>query len=247
MIQATTNLTRTGSGGGNGKGELFRRGRHILEKALRDTVWQSSSENLGYIREFLLACRSEQPIEIATLNYDNCIELAASELGMSVCTGVSNAEADLNNELSFTKSRKDISLVKIHGSANWTFAGNGAREASEEQMRENSHPFVMIFGQANKLSAGSPFFELFLAFRDMLKACQQLFVIGYSWRDEHVNILVSTWLGAKPDRRLILVDPGKAKDHPSSFRSMIASQNPKKVQVIQKRFSEAIADISAML
>lgn len=208
-------------GSQQGDGRVFQDVRASLERALIETVWLPSNADVDYLRPLVSAAQPDQPLTIASLNYDNCIELAAHREGRVLSTGIDVLES--RGVLDFEQEAPSIRLLKLHGSANWRKrAGHaGANQAlpqdyavelKDEEMRETRYRPAIIFGNESKLSAERPYFELFLAFRDALERSDMLTIIGYSFRDEHVNSLVRRWFaGPSPTRRIRVVDPDWAK------------------------------------
>ena len=66
-------------------------------------------------------------------------------------------------------------------------AGPGA------QTRISGNPAV-IFGQGNKLRSEGPFMAMLMEFERQVGAARNLVVIGYSFRDAHVNAVIRRWL-----------------------------------------------------
>jgi hypothetical protein len=65
----------------------------------------------------------------------------------------------------------------------------------------------VIFGGGNKLTAEGPFMDLFHKFKRLLWKRQHLLVIGYSFRDDHINHLIEHWFTTrKPATKVIIVD-----------------------------------------
>jgi hypothetical protein len=75
-------------------------------------------------------------------------------------------------------------------------------------------PLGVIFGGGNKLTAEGPFLDLLIRFRDALRLHRDLLVVGYSFRDDHVNHCILTWLLSPQARRLTIVErPGFVVEH----------------------------------
>lgn len=52
----------------------------------------------------------------------------------------------------------------------------------------------MIFGAGNRLRPDGPYLDLYREFKDVLAEDRQVIVIGYSFRDAHVNEAVRRWV-----------------------------------------------------
>jgi hypothetical protein len=66
---------------------------------------------------------------------------------------------------------------------------------------------ALIFGAGNKLRAGGPYLELLRRFEASLEAQAGLVVVGYSFRDDHINAIVTSWMNGDVSRRLVVLDP----------------------------------------
>ncbi len=162
----------------------------------------------------LLRRGENQVFTIASLNYDNTIELACASNNIPCATGL-NA---WNAFKGFPEPKEGIELLKLHGSVTWEKVNKRytpdlelpmPRLEIKEQPRDAIHrgyePAV-IFGAGNKLTAEGPFLELLLAFRQRLEKHDQLVVIGYSFGDEHINDAIWRWLNRDIKRTLHVVD-----------------------------------------
>ena len=70
----------------------------------------------------------------------------------------------------------------------------------------------IIFGEGAKLRADGPFLELLLEWASDLNDAEALLVIGYSFRDPHVNVTIANWFNAKPDRAIVVVSKDPLDD-----------------------------------
>ncbi|MFL6137372.1 MAG: SIR2 family protein [Frankiaceae bacterium] len=163
------------------------------------------------------------PPSIATLNYDLCVEQASQEVGVDVDSGM-----DAWRESEAVAFREGaVPLYKLHGSvdlAELSFRGQLSYPRWTEDTNLCSgggydwdRP-ALILGGSNKLRPAGPFLDLYVSFKRALQGAQRLIVIGYSFRDEHVNHLVHRFL-----RRgeLIVIDL-----FPESIRDRVSLLNP---------------------
>jgi hypothetical protein len=65
---------------------------------------------------------------------------------------------------------------------------------------------MAIFGQRNKLTTEGPFLDLLRHFDEQLQQTDLLTVIGYSFRDEHINFYISKYLNQYRGK-IRVVDP----------------------------------------
>ena len=66
---------------------------------------------------------------------------------------------------------------------------------------------AVIFGQRGKLRAEGPFLSLLAEFERQLSNAGRLVVIGYSFRDDHVNEIIRRWTADDIARQITVVDP----------------------------------------
>ena len=186
---------------------------------LADTVLQSlvrilqlpDSDNVRYLEPLISLYREQAHLDIATLNYDLSIETLATVTNLEVDTGMD--QWHVKRMVAFTRP---LRLLKLHGSIDW--------QSKRREPAANEDPFLpfegveripgqipkkpaLIFGAGNKLRAGGPYLELLRQFEESLSRSQALLVVGYSFRDEHVNALVTNWINSDPTKRIVVLDP----------------------------------------
>jgi len=188
---------------------------------LYDQLWQllwigpDDSRDLDYLRKLLDASRGGT---IVTLNYDNALE-AASLVGLPI--PIDTRPRPKDRSLPVPGGTKWVRIVKLHGSLNWiTDKSSGSvttlsttellttRLAAQWSGARPPTPGI-IFGAGNKLRAAGPYLDLYIEFRAALCDAQRLIIIGYGFRDEHVNELLKQWI-EEPTRRPKLV---RVSDH----------------------------------
>ena len=82
----------------------------------------------------------------------------------------------------------------------------------QQQIEENQNGTrwyevpAIVFGQT-KLRPDGPFIGLLLEFARRLEETDHLVVVGYSFRDDHVNEQIRRWLGGQQKRTMTVVDP----------------------------------------
>ena len=187
---------------GEGGHNVFTNASDVILRLIVDAVWIKDANRVEYLKP-LIASSLKKNLWIASLNYDNAIELAAQQAGMSVDLGIKEGKAGaifLNN--------KHISLAKLHGSVNWEIAQDLTMSVKQEPI-DNPE---LIFGAGNKLKVEGPYLDLLLSFRDQLNRSKHLEVYGYSFRDAHVNFMILSWLSQKDDASIVIVDPFMSKD-----------------------------------
>ena len=191
--------------------DLPRFSRNLVEKskeALRDHLL-CDKDKLSYLEPLADFLKKRKKTVIVTLNYDDVIERLFEKHDIPYSYSLNVNKINFGESSSkVTPSKEGVHLVKLHGSLNWyledwTEMGSlsasrffiGPWRMSEEERTSNpaARPAI-IFGQRNKLTAEGPFPDLFLAFRDELCKTEKLTIIGYSFRDFHVNHMIIKWL-----------------------------------------------------
>lgn len=171
----------------------------------------TTSKQVDYLKPLVAHGRQLGGLTIATLNYDRSIEIACAEEDVEVTTGI----ARWIDSGQWDWPRVGVRLLKLHGSIDWAWIQESERElhlprevvvASAEPV-PGSRP-ALIFGQGAKLRAEGPFLALLAEFERQLASASRLIVIGYSFRDDHVNEIVRRWMAEDADHKLLVVDPG---------------------------------------
>ncbi len=157
---------------------------------------------------------------VATLNYDLSVETVARIHGIDVDTGIGAWRGDY--EWSW-RPDASLRLLKLHGSIDWTLvtsrgpAGLSLPEIvldeDKADRRDNSGVPGVVFGSRGKLRAEGPFLAMLRAFEDMLDDADRVVVVGYSFRDDHINTALSRWLNKSEARPLTIVGPKFLEDN----------------------------------
>lgn len=174
----------------------------LMLDVLKRVAWVSDESAVSYLQPLVRWATGGGSV-VATLNYDNCVELAARSVGESANTGL--REWSKTGILPPTK--KGTWLLKLHGSVNWheaLYGGDWIETAVPEQLRESK----IIFGAGNKLSAEGPYLQLLSRFREILAESQVLAVVGYSFRDPHINEIIAEWHRVKVGTACIRIANG---------------------------------------
>lgn len=175
---------------------------------------------------------------VFTTNYDLLSETALDRLGMPYCNGFSGTierrfnpttyRYALAEQLDLT-SRKwaavdsFIYLCKLHGSINWVEEGGSLfpiREVLSGVATKDSRVMIYPTPMKQNASFGSPYSDLFREFQGRIIRDQSvLFVVGYSFSDEHVNNLIFQALTV-PTFRLVAFLPPDASDVTRKLRDL---------------------------
>lgn len=151
-------------------------------------------------------------INIFTTNNDLFNETALDSLNIHYINGFSGGLKKYFNPAFFNytfSKRMDTSLekfepvnnmvylYKIHGSVNWVEDSSNAnsyfniRELTEIEQKYDSKTMIYPTPLKQNKSLGSPYVDLFREFQHkLLEPNSVLFVLGYSFNDEHINDII---------------------------------------------------------
>lgn len=209
----------------NANSDLFGR----LESAMLDAlihILRADEARVGYFRPMI---KAEGLAGIATLNYDLAVEKACAASGVSVDTGLDTWRGGY--EWEWATPRADVRLLKLHGSLDYVLGrrspddsrvpGDSLINFGEERQGQliGGVP-AMVFGQGSKLRSDGPFLAMLVEFDRMLAQTEWLTVVGYSFRDDHINAALTRWLNGERAQRLSVIDPsidewsGQRRDGP---------------------------------
>jgi hypothetical protein len=188
-----------------------------IERALLVRVRRllSSPKTVDYLLPLVELARTQPDgLDVATLNYDRTVELAAEAAQVPVNVGIDGWKP--GRDITFRQRNGVLNLLKVHGSIDWKrvpFKGRGVgdglpnvRVVRTNDFRGDEVPAIVI-GDREKLASGGPILALLHAFEKALRRADRLVVVGYSFADAHVNSVIRDWL-AVDKRTLIVLDPG---------------------------------------
>jgi hypothetical protein len=179
------------------------------------------------------------------LNYDLTIEHVCALAGASCSTGIDNWAS--KNVFNF--DNQNVALLKLRGSLDWsrgTVAGRQHGRVTQEIVgkavdgKHNEHPAI-IFGRGNKLTAKGPYLRLFRLFQQRLELTQHLIVMGYSFRDPHINECIAQWINGSDQRRITLVSRSNFAEKDQAFaQELLALRRLGRARHIQCAISAAL-------
>lgn len=232
------------------EGRLFKATANAMIENLVNLVWITDGNKVQYLFPLLDFAKNTNS-SFVTLNYDNTIELASRIMGNEVDTGF---DAWSNtSEFSFEDGK--IPLIKLHGSIDWALNSGKTDEEKPlpyqiiQKVNPNSsdqngfHPAV-LFGGKNKLTAKGPFLSLLRSFEKQLEYSEVLTVIGYSFRDEHVNEFITKWLNGNISRKMRIINPNPESFDDPLTHALLHGRGQNRVEVIKESTSNGILRIT---
>jgi SIR2-like protein len=151
-----------------------------------------------------------KPVSIFSTNYDICVETFCLQNDKKYVDGF-NPGWDLTE---FDRSNVDVKLYKLHGSIRWYRTEEGDYESSKVRTqgikfsldtRQDAIPIILYPGK--KLEYIEPLFDMLGEFKRQLDHARYVFVIGYSFKDEHLAKVFRYAAKKNPDLIIFLVDP----------------------------------------
>ncbi len=228
------------------EGEIFSRLLDVMISMLPSHVWidrtnPDTKARLQYLSPLVKYCgKSKYPI--VTLNYDNSIELSCEIDGIEYDTGLKSWSSTGR----FKFPVHCLPILKLHGSIDWMRRPSkptrdhpiGDDKIVHKKIRSlgdfKFQPAV-IFGERNKLTMDGPYISLLLEFQARLEKTTELIVVGYSFRDNHINLLIKQWLNEDSSRRIVIISP----DFDLSKIPFVTRQNrsllQSRIKVLNKR------------
>lgn len=192
--------------------DLLSQTRQAMLRSLFDVLHINAPSKAEYLRPLIDLAREQGTLAIATLNYDRSVENAAEAAGEPCDTGIETWLA----RGSLAWPDRGLRLLKLHGSIDWVFERVRAtgelpiqriRTVATADEKQRYDAPAVVFGEAGKLRSEGPYLELLLAWSSQLQEADSLLVVGYSFRDPHVNELIARWFNGGPDRRIVVLDP----------------------------------------
>ena len=233
-----------------GKGRIFESTNRHMIAALKSLVWIESPAKITYLRPILNLLGQQKRLVIASLNYDNGVELMCSSNRVPCERGI-GAWSETG---SFDFPDSGLYLLKLHGSIDWTWQRDvQSRERpmphsiirqveAGEMWKPETQPAV-IFGHRNKLTAEGPFLDLLRGFREELSRAKILTVVGYSFRDPHINVYLTQWINSNPEHRVRIVNGPNFPSEAAGYALDLLRRVPSQVDVIPQYAGAGLSQI----
>jgi len=178
---------------------------------------------------------------IVTTNYDMTIELYHRKKKQPLADGFSQTEDPLIKKMdlaTYTLARQRW-LVKLHGSI-WQYKYENSIFKTNEDPKNITIPVkiqekMMIYPTGEKPILKYPYYNFYNIFK--MQRWNKLIAIGYSFRDEPVNIAILENLEKTPNSNLIVINP----DPEQVIQNLVGSTLPEiddRIIPVEGRFGD---------
>jgi NAD-dependent SIR2 family protein deacetylase len=192
---------------------IFSQLSDAMTTALRQLLFVNRSR-VGYLEPLLRFAQTHAeagPFTIATLNYDRSVEELCSHDAGLLDTGISRWQG--GHDWSW-RGASPIRLLKLHGSIDWCMERQKTEnKLDHDEIHQTTDPTnerrtpVIVFGKRGKVRADGPFLAMLRAFDTALSESDHLLIVGYSFRDDHINVALRRWLNGADHRDVTVIDP----------------------------------------
>ena len=168
-------------------------------------------KDVSYLEGLKDLCIDGYGLDVFTLNYDLCIEMALTAASVKFINGF-----DPSGVWSPTAfyDKCEVCLFKLHGSLDWvddTVYGlcslQYPRHENADTIKGDETRPHLIFGTAHKLSAREPFLTLAYHLSQKTLQTRLLAIVGYSFGDDHVNQIIEQGMKKNANLRIVVVSP----------------------------------------
>lgn len=189
----------------------------LLLKQLRDFIRHRmivQPERIGYLAPLRGFVGDFRPLDIYSANYDTAIELFCAEHQLRYRDGFD----EVWNPEVLKDAGLDVRLFKIHGSVTWYFTERGRfvkvpilLDTSRVELVTKEQAELLVLYPAQKFEYVEPLFELMAEMKRGLSSCDILFVVGYSFRDDHIRRMLWDIARSRREFQMVLIDPRAAE------------------------------------
>ncbi len=165
------------------------------------TDWKGSETHKRFFLR-LAGHKSRTTCDMFSLNYDTVVEASLEELTLRCIDGFRGADNAFFDATVYDErptSGLSFRLYKLHGSINWVRDVQGAVRRRPLTSSEERAPVVIYPAEQKYVQTQYGVYETLLSlFRRRLREPRpnnKLVVVGYSFRDEHLNVAIEDAIG----------------------------------------------------
>ena len=230
-----------------GEGRIFRELADAMIAMLVELVFVDDAAKVSHLSPLKSLLSRQEKVTIASLNYDNCVELYCDGDRIPCDTGID----EWSEKGTFSGEKDGVFLLKLHGSIDWRQINDVRTEqrpmphrtigrATAEEAKQWAYRPAVIFGSRNKLTAEGPFLDLLRAFQRELQCSDRLTVVGYAFGDDHINVYLSQWLNSNPEHRLRIINGPDFGKRPQGYVLDLVSFAGDRVEIVPSYAGEGL-------
>lgn len=180
-----------------------------LKDELKDFVKEAgivAGTKIRYMEPLLGFLGEYSPLDIFSVNYDICVEQFCNIYRRKCVDGF---DITWNPRL-FEQKDADIRLYKLHGSITWYRTDRGdytklpiMTKKAETELITGEKATTLILYPMRKWEYAEPLLELLMELKKKIESVKFLFVVGYSFRDDHITRIF--WDGARKNKDLTVI------------------------------------------
>ncbi len=173
---------------------------------LKDFIKRSAiveASKIRYLEAFLEFIEGKS-LDIFSVNYDTCIEQFCDTYRKDLQDGF-----DIYWNPETFKRKTSVRLYKLHGSVTWYRSDKGRylkipiiSESSTIELASREKAESLVLYPFHKWTYAEPMLELLVELKRKLDVASYVFVVGYSFRDDHIRRLF--WDAANKNRDLVV-------------------------------------------
>ena len=183
---------------------------------------------IDYLKGLVRFMKFYRSLHIFSTNYDVCIERFGELNHKSYIDGFFDGKWDASK---FNNRSKDICLCKLHGSVTWSRDEKGRYARNEIAITDTTEPQInivtgekevpLISYPGRKLEYFEPLFDLLEELSKRLndENLKYIFVIGYSFRDDHIRRLFQYAAEKNHEFILFLISPSAHEIYQNNLKS----------------------------
>jgi hypothetical protein len=207
--------------------ELLASLRASLQQFIRDKCMVRQQE-LESLRPFTRFLRVHSVLEVFTVIYDIVVELLCDLDNVPYSDGF-----QLNwQPEDFDREGVRVRLYKLHGSATWYESPSEkdlkvpirfSQPIIERLSGEVAYPLMMY--PAQKLNDSTVFLSLHTQHHRSLRNYEWVVVVGFSFRDEHINKVFQEAARDRPQLNIVLISPAAQATYETAIHDIGARQD----------------------
>jgi len=196
--------------------QSFQDAEEFVLRCLREQL--SQLQAVSYLAPICdLATQQPGGLDVISLNYDRAVQDSAEKARVPVDIGVDRWVP--GQPLGFSYTDGMLRLIKVHGSIDWSTPSSHEWPRSDPMVDsprisvgndpadQRTLPWIVV-GDREKLATDGPTLPLVQAALSALVRASHLVVVGYSFRDAHINGLIRDWMTSDDERTMTVLDPG---------------------------------------